>query len=263
MKKEVLKKLRNQFGIDKKQFSDIIGLTLEDYECFSKNPENMPAQVVITIKSIMLEQEQINLKNYYDKFADQKSAIFTSNKIFAHHDKLSQYFDPEEKKKMGPITVEMHPSTYCNHSCPGCIYGVRNLSPCQKHNFDMKLLPELIEDMKELGVKGVNLSGGGEPLMHPNCDSIIKQLKKAGFDVGLITNGALLDKPADIENVLDNCLWVRFSVDAGSDEVYKETHGHVADFDKTVDIIKNVVGTRNMNKPVFHIKNVTDICYFQ
>jgi len=243
MKHTVLEKLRNQLGWNKDDFIKEIGLTGKDYELFTHNSEMLPAQTVLKIKTLMLEEESKNLEEYYNKFANEKSEIFTSNKIFAHCDKLKDYLDPSSKHNVGPITVELHPSTHCNHACPGCVYSIKELSTGQKHNFDMNLLPQLIKDMKKLGVKGVNLSGGGEPLCHPKCNEIIKDLSKE-FDVGLITNGALFSP----SSVIGELQWIRFSMDAGSDEVYKQTHGHVANFEKTVSVITDTIKYRNDNK---------------
>ena len=238
MKTEVLEKLRNQLKLSREDYSQKIGLSLSDYEQFKHNAENLPAQTVIKLKSIMLDEEQKNLEEYYNRFANEKSAIFTSNKVFAHMDKLQTYLNPDTKSKVGPISVEIHPSTNCNHACPGCIYSIKELSQGQKHNFDMKLFPQLLKDMKTLGVKGVNLSGGGEPLCHPKCNEMLEELHKSGFDVGLITNGAMMKDPSI---PLKYCQWIRFSIDAGSDDVYKEMHGHVADFEKTLEIIKATI----------------------
>ena len=243
MRTEVLEKLRNQLKLSKDDFANQIGLTLSDYNMFIHNTEMLPAQTVIKVKTIMLDEEQKNLEEFYNRFANQKSSIFTSNKILSHFDKLRDYLCPETRKEVGPVTVEMHPSTFCNHACPGCTFSVKELSPQQKHNFDMKLLPNLVEDMKTLGVKGVNLSGGGEPLCHPKWQEIIRALNQH-FDVGLITNGQLLKDP---KPVIDYCQWVRFSVDAGSDTVYKEMHGNVADFDETVAAIERAVQCKREN----------------
>lgn len=243
MKKESLEKLRNQLKLTKKEFADKISLSESDYDLFIHNAENMPGQSVLKVKEIMLEQEQNNLVDYYNRFASQgeKSRIFESNKILAHLDKLDPYLDAERKQTVGPITVEFHPSTSCNHACPGCIYNTWNLSSDKRHNFDMSLMPDLIEDLKELEVKAINLSGGGEPLCHPKWKEIIQQFAEH-FDVGLITNGGLLTDP---EVAVGNCTWIRFSVDAGSDEVYKMTHGNTADFDKTVENIKKTLKIKN------------------
>lgn len=246
MKENDIEKLRFQLKLEKQDFANLIHLSINDYELFIKNAENMPAQSILKLKEIMLEEEQKNLIDYYNRFASkiEKSSIFESNKIMAHLDKLDPYLDSERKQSVGPITVEFHPSTYCNHACPGCIYNTWNLSSDKRHNFDMNLLPNLIEDLKELKVKAINLSGGGEPLCHPQWKEIIIKLAKE-FDIGLITNGGLLKSDYDV--IINNCQWVRFSIDAGSDEVYKQTHGNIADFEKTIDHLKKLVEAKKEN----------------
>jgi len=246
MKKESLEKLRNQIGLSKVDFANKIVLTLQDYELFIHNAENMPAQSILKLKEIMLDEEQKNLENYYNRFASQneKSTIFESNKIFAHLDKLKTYLDPNTKRETGPVTVEFHPSTFCNHACPGCIYNTWTLDKSKRHNFDISLLPNLIEDLKYFNVRGINLSGGGEPLCHPKWKEIIEEFAKQ-FDVGLITNGGLLEDP---EVPVRNCQWIRFSVDAGSDETYLQTHGQTANFSATVNNIRKVIEEKQKTK---------------
>jgi molybdenum cofactor biosynthesis enzyme MoaA len=93
-------------------------------------------------------------------------------------------------------------------------------------------LPKLIEDLKNLDVRGIDISGGGEPLCHPEIAAIIE--KFAGcFDVGLVTNGYALDDTNNKEKarklrqtILTNCAWCRISVDAGSQEIYSLMHGN-------------------------------------
>jgi len=257
MKNDVLEKLRKQLNKTEEEWAPFIGLSHSDYKHFRHNTENIPAQTVLALKSIMLTEEQRNLEEYYNKFANEKSAIFTSNKIFAHMDKLKEYLNPDTKMTVGPITVELHPSTKCNHACPGCVYSIQNINNSQKQIFDMDLFPQLLEDMRTLKVKGVNISGGGEPLTHPECIEIIKRLKESGFDVGLITNGALMKESYNIP-ILENCQWIRFSIDAGSDDIYKEMHGNVANFEDTVERIKKLIRDKN-DKSMWNTPNQTTI----
>jgi len=107
----------------------------------------------------------------------------------------------------------------------------------------MELLDQLILDLKELDVRGIDISGGGEPLCHPNIGVIIEKFAKE-FDVGLVTNGALFNEDL-IDIVLNNCTWCRISVDAGSQKIYNEMHGNGPniDFNKIVDII-TAIGKR-------------------
>jgi len=97
------------------------------------------------------------------------------------------------------------------------------------------------KDLRQLKVRGIDVSGGGEPLKHPRLCDILSSFRKAGFDVGLVTNGTLLLSPNQSKDkrsqmvrrsILENCTWCRISVDAGSQAVYEQMHGKcpAADF---------------------------------
>ena len=243
--KVTLETLRNQLGIDKEKFAQQLNLGIIDYNLFEKNNnyEMFPAHSILRLREIMLKEEKKNFEEYKTRFPIEKKGIFSSSKILAHFDKLALLLNKSTQERVGPITVEFHPSTICNHACPGCTFNTGNLTKDKKFNFNMELLDQLILDLKELDVRGIDISGGGEPLCHPNIGVIIEKFAKE-FDVGLVTNGALFNEDL-IDIVLNNCTWCRISVDAGSQKIYNEMHGNGPniDFNKIVDII-TAIGKR-------------------
>ncbi len=70
---------------------------------------------------------------------------------------------------------------------------------------------ELINDLKDMGVKAVTFSGGGEPLMHPDICEMMTQCLENGIDISVITNGQSLSK--ERAQILKNAKWVRVSMD--------------------------------------------------
>jgi len=195
----------------------------------------------------MLEMERANLDKFKTHSASRATGFFHSSKILRHVDKVSA-LDAERPEEVGPITVELHPSNVCNHHCPGCTFSIPKRAKEHgeqgqfwKAKFDMDLFSKLLEDMVKLKVRGVILSGGGEPLLHPQLAQIIRGIHAAGIEVGLVTNGSLLYKDTAemaevIEAVVECCAWCRVSVDAGSQEGYEKMHGQVAavNFEKLI-----------------------------
>jgi MoaA/NifB/PqqE/SkfB family radical SAM enzyme len=239
MNKLLIETLRNQLNIDKSQFAQLLNINFKDYELFEKynNYEMFPAHSILKLREIMLEEEKKNFTAYKEKFAVEKKGIFSSSKILAHFDKLSQLLDDRKKREVGPITVEFHPSTKCNHACPGCTFNTGNLTADKKFNFNMELIDDLIEDLLGFDVRGIDISGGGEPLCHPNIIEILEKFS-AHFDIGLVTNGGLLTE--DIMNtIVETCTWCRISVDAGSQTIYNEMHGSNASVN-FADLIEKV-----------------------
>ncbi|MEA2037365.1 MAG: radical SAM protein [Nanoarchaeota archaeon] len=109
------------------------------------------------------------------------------NKIFY----LSRIFD---KKIHNPWSLEIQPTNNCNLSCNFCAYSKRRKSNNVK--LSSEVMRELVKSIKNLGVKGVFISGGGEPLCWSSDDSrisdFIVELSK-NSDTALITNGVLLN----------------------------------------------------------------------
>lgn len=85
-----------------------------------------------------------------------------------------------------PVLAHIIPTRRCNLSCTYC------------NEFDDFSDPVLTEEMlrridrlAELGTSIITISGG-EPLLHPNLDDIIRHMRRRGIIAGMITNGYLL-----------------------------------------------------------------------
>lgn len=83
---------------------------------------------------------------------------------------------------------------------------------------------KLLWSLKEMGVKAINWTGGGEPLVNKKTIDAIVLARLMGFDQGIFTNGLLLKKEvADL--MAPRMTWVRFSVDGYDEESYAHSHG--------------------------------------
>ncbi|MGC0775031.1 MAG: radical SAM protein, partial [Candidatus Acidiferrum sp.] len=87
-----------------------------------------------------------------------------------------------------PILVHIIPMRRCNLDCGYC------------NEYDNVSKPVPIEEMKkrldilaDMGTSIITISGG-EPLMHPELEEIIRHIRKRGMIAGMITNGFLLSK---------------------------------------------------------------------
>jgi len=93
-----------------------------------------------------------------------------------------------------PILAHIIPIRRCNLSCAYC------------NEYDDHSMPVLLEEMYRridrlaaMGTTIITISGG-EPLMHPELDLIIRRIRQDGMIAGLITNGYLLT-PERIERL--------------------------------------------------------------
>lgn len=127
-----------------------------------------------------------------------------------------------------PLNVQFDLTGRCNYKCPGCYFreGVRYDSadgarPLE--DLDTAWVLEMLEEISGIGVKAVEFTGGGEPLLHKDFEVILGKALDIGLKVGIITNGRLLGRVSEV--LLAQTSWIRVSFDAGTPEIYAETHG--------------------------------------
>jgi MoaA/NifB/PqqE/SkfB family radical SAM enzyme len=87
-----------------------------------------------------------------------------------------------------PILVHIIPMRRCNLACTYC------------NEFDDVSTPVPLDEMKrrldllaEMGTSIITISGG-EPLMHPEIDEVIRHIRRRGIIAGMITNGFFLNQ---------------------------------------------------------------------
>lgn len=130
----------------------------------------------------------------------------------------------------GPDLLEIDLTNNCNLQCIGCWCHSPYLGN-QKFRGQKKVrhLPAnrifyLLEEAKSLGTGTIQLSGSGEPFLHPAIWQIIESIKKAGMNCNIITNFSLLDEKAirQIINLKVNSITA--SIWAADADTYKRTH---------------------------------------
>jgi MoaA/NifB/PqqE/SkfB family radical SAM enzyme len=83
---------------------------------------------------------------------------------------------------------------------------------------------KIVESCADAGIKAIVFSGGGEPLLHPKISDAIRLARKLGLDIGLFTNGLLLN--GDVaQTIAECCDWMRINLAAVTPDVYVKYHG--------------------------------------
>ena len=103
----------------------------------------------------------------------------TGTKMLSH---ITRVFNDNK-----PITADVFLNNYCNNKCPYCTYrrwefddGARYMSFEDFVKYALRL--------KELGVLGIILTGGGEPTISKDFDKIVEWLDANDFNYGINTN---------------------------------------------------------------------------
>jgi len=86
----------------------------------------------------------------------------------------------------------MEPTTRCNLSCPGC-YRVSKLAYGADRDMSLEEMKTYIDDVVKLRNTECISFLGGEPLLHPQLTDAITYVKQTGLNVGIYSNGLLLD----------------------------------------------------------------------
>jgi hopanoid biosynthesis associated radical SAM protein HpnH len=92
-------------------------------------------------------------------------------------------------RKKFPLIVELEPLFACNLKCAGC-GKIQHPASILKQRMPVE---QAIGAIEESGAPMVSIAGG-EPLMHPQIDEIVRQLVKRKKFVYLCTNAVLLPK---------------------------------------------------------------------
>src|ERR1700690_2388239 len=93
------------------------------------------------------------------------------------------------KRDKSPLIVELEPLFQCNLACSGC-----GKIQHPEHELRRRMpVAQAVGAIDECGAPMVSIAGG-EPLIHPEIDEIVRQLVARKKFVYLCTNGLLLER---------------------------------------------------------------------
>lgn len=138
----------------------------------------------------------------------EKNFTATDYKLLQHPDRLLEI----KKGIFKPITLELAPTNKCNLDCVFC--SVKNRDKTQEIPFE-ELVP-VLEQFRDLGLKNVEITGGGEPTLYPQINELIEWIYwNTKWPIGLITNGTTLEElEGIIPRNLDRLEWLRISLNS-------------------------------------------------
>ena len=136
-------------------------------------------------------------------------------------------------KEQQPVTLEVHPAYPCNYKCSFCIdvwlkevpsiNGVKTNTD-SKSMLTKKNMVDIIDGCLELGIKGIVLSGGGEPTINKNTEYLVHLAYKNNIKIGMFTNGYALND-SNISVYVEGLTFLRFSFDSFDSKNYAKTKG--------------------------------------
>ncbi len=117
-----------------------------------------------------------------------------------------------------PILAHVIPIRRCNLTCTYCNEYDKTSKPVP-----LDVMFKRVDRLAEFGTSIITISGG-EPLLHPELEEVIRRIRKRGIIAGMITNGYLLT-PARIQSLNEAGLeHLQISIDnVMPDEVSKKS----------------------------------------
>ena len=172
----------------------------------------------------------------------RKQDIYSPYKVLNYLDKIEQLKNGELPS---PVFVQWDLTNKCNLNCSFCFYrdactedGYKLTDWDEMEEFPKDVSIRILHELREMDVKAVEWTGGGEPTVHPHHKELFRLAQEIGLKQALVTNGALLDDESI--DLIKDFEWVRFSVDASDAETYMKVK-RLNVFDKVIRNIEKLV----------------------
>ena len=128
---------------------------------------------------------------------------------------------------IAPLHVQLIPTNVCNQRCSFCSYRQKGYSSNatfdDRNTIPFSKLAEIISSCEEMGVRAIQLTGGGEPTCHPQFLLLCETILNAGIDLAVVSNGSLWTESH--VDCLRKAKWIRLSLDAGLANTYGSIRG--------------------------------------
>ncbi len=173
---------------------------------------------------------------------------YSNLKIFHYQEKLDSL--PKNISDIkAPIHIRIKPTNVCNHDCWYCAYKVEHLQLGQdmveRDYIPYDKMMEIVDDCKDMGVKAITFSGGGEPFVYKYFTDTIKKVIDSNISFASLTNGSRLSGEV-AELFAYNATWLRVSIDGYDDDSYAKYRGvKVGEFSKIVENMRRFANLPN------------------
>jgi len=117
-----------------------------------------------------------------------------------------------QNKVILPVHVQLNPTNRCNLKCDWCSCSNRD----KKLEMSREEIEETMSKYRAMGCKSVTITGGGEPLLHRDITGVMCTIASMGIDIGVVTNGWLVNNLCDLD--WDLATWVRVSLGDGREK---------------------------------------------
>ncbi len=143
--------------------------------------------------------------------------------------RVKEFLEGKDTLTLGPKVLELSITTACDSSCLGCWCHsplVKDFLPQEEKE---KFLPypevkRLLEELVGKGLEEIQLSGSGEPLLHPHLWEIVEIIKEKNLRCHLVTNFLSIRKEEVVSLIEKGVDTLTVSIWAGTPETYVLLH---------------------------------------
>lgn len=122
----------------------------------------------------------------------------------------------------------------CNLSCVHCFYNANQRSDSELSTAEAL---KVIEQLSAMGVFEVYLIGG-EPLLRDDWRLLVKSLRDNNIQVGIISNGTMIDRGTAAQLSELKVKWVQVSIDGASAKVHDSVRGVRGAWEKSLEAVR-------------------------
>ena len=170
---------------------------------------------------------------------DSPALVLDSHKLGLHMDRVEAW---DRGERIAPVTVDMALTRACSARCAFCYAMVQESQ--ERHGITETHAKHLLDDFREVGVRGVSLVSDGESTLSKAYVPFVQHAKSIGLDVAQATNGWEF-APEKQAQVLPHMTWLRFTVAAGTPAGYSRIMfkgpEHTQVFDRAMSHIRHAV----------------------
>lgn len=156
----------------------------------------------------------------------------------------------------------------CNFCCPHCLRGHNHKKDSVIQDIPISAFETILKEGRKINFKFISLSGG-EPILHPQFEDLVRLILRYGYGFNFTTNGWLYDKYWSILNQHRKNLELIFlSLDGATAEVHDSVRDKPGSFGRAIEAIKffkknnvlMVVSTVFTKKNYHQLEEMVNLC---
>ena len=152
---------------------------------------------------------------------------------------IAEYGVTKPQVLKAPFLIVWNFTNLCNLNCKHCYqYAGKEISDANELELDEKL--NLINELADVNVVSIAFSGG-EPLIHKDFFTVLREAKRKGMFTAVATNGTLINEDMAKRLKEYGADYVEISLDFPRPDLHDDFRGISGAFERTINGIKNCV----------------------